>query len=364
MSQFITLLNAVRGLVTDEEITDALADMGHPTDVLTNDSVFTRGILLGIRSKLDPTFSSMLEALGVSFEDFSEATNAIKIGSKLAELIQTRRERPTSSTPAKAVPGLSALGDLDGPGPVRAIPEVVENDYVFGGEGVLEEGAREIVIRPVEVYCEISTGDSAKALEAAEAIIPSLAVNVGAYEVGDVHTSPVGTTTVQLRPLGDSEEWACALPNGTTFFDNPVPLANGESVATKVTISGEIDPENPPLEIDATIAEMVAVLEAFNGPIDRPATMVLMLERTDGRDFTEAQLAAPLAKAVTNLQDRLGPITVTGTEVGETGAIRLAHLQLNGQGTLDPRGFVVGAVGFKATLPFEGIGRVTAAIVG
>lgn len=368
---------AVKALVSDPELREAMVDVGVSVRVLDDPaSQECTALMLGIRLTLVPDFKSQFDTLGVQVSDM-EYADSVTEGIAVAKLIINRRDPTKPAAKASEVRGLSSLGDLRDP-PTRrffVVEEVEaevrapfcrpcgeyhdEDDCEYDEDEYDDEDDDEYVEAPrtIPLTVSVATLSAAKALEVVAALIPVLANNIGAYAVGGSHADDYGAT-VELNPIGDTNSWVRRLPSGTVIFDNPVTTAENDVFDTKVLVAGEVDPNRPPYEI----ADFIQRRVGNTAPeIER---LVLELTRLDGAAFTEAQLIDPLNKAVLVISDKFGPITVLETEEGDSQNVRRASLRLDGTGELDPRILTQGIAGFDGTVPFPGIGQVRSRLIG
>ncbi len=386
--------SAVLQLATESEVHEALVLSGFSNRYLRGEDISGNddtGFTTGVRYGLDPTFRELCEFIGFEGGDLITTTRSdFDRGLTVARLITESRERESAHDSVEQTPSvmhLTSIGDLDqDPGNVivggdidadvdalaeldpetlaagRALAGAVNNviDRIMGG-GAAEPEA-DVVLRPVDLVCTIESTDAATVDAALEIMIGNLAEVAGGYEAG-ARAINDGVTTVSLRAITDGEEWLCNLPNGTMIFENPLP-ANGQNVATRAVVAGDLDPENPPLVMGDWLTNAFLELEQIGTPIPDAPLLVLRMERLDGNAFDEASLQAPLAQALANLSVQMGQVRAGASEVGDTDSVRYVQVFPNDPTNMVARGTAHGiGVGFTGTLPFPGIGRVKVSAV-
>lgn len=185
----------------------------------------------------------------------------------------------------------------------------------------------------------------------------SLAGAVGYYTVQD-GSIVNGEATLVAEPGAGVPDGT--LPAATVIFTG---MLDDPAVTVTIAVAGEEDPESPALNPTDRLAQVIAERAEFEFglPVEDVYEIRMVLTSLDTDELTIEQATnTVLPRAMAALEMQLGAHEVIEVIDGQTPAVKVGRLRPAGEGALDRRVLTTGIAQFRGTLPFPGIGRVSA----
>jgi hypothetical protein len=302
---------------------------------------------LGLRQGLDEAFAARLDRSGVTPEDFLSA-GALRWNEKGQELAEYIIERDAEDDVED-----DDLDEADDKYCGRCGRETTfgrcyrhddeldedfddeddeDDDYDYRGD-----------VNPIALVADVETADIRKAVAGLRTLLPAIADQVGAYELGNVEN--VGpTTTIELIPQGHTKAPIRSMPAGQ-LVATLTSLEANDALVYNIRIAGGIDANRLPCEPEAN---------AYGREVTR---VKLTISNENGLDLSDAAAEAGLRFALVNVTAVLGTAVVVDTD--NRFRSRVYTLSLNGDGPRDAR-ILNGACFFNAVHTFPEHGTLRA----
>lgn len=356
MAQYISDLEAIKDLATQEELDSALDDYGYRPELLADISpdpttaarqrAFQRGMRLG----LDTDYAASFKEMGLSI-DALELTEVVTNGLNTAQAIMQRRHLVGGAKKAPALITISVahLGDLNGPEPFG--PDPAENFIA----GIVDDDANdddftddpdefdEPEYHPVALVATVDTNDATKALNGLRKVSDAITEAIGEYEVGELNIDG-DSITIELIPQGDTVAPIVGFAPGDLVATMTAEVTRNEALVYNIRVAGAAANVTPGPEFDADAPEVTH--------------LTLTISNVQGFALTDDGAAEALRLALLNLSAVLGAVTVEDTNADQPHR-RVYSVRLHGNGAEDAR-IMRGRCVFDATHTFPGVGKLHA----